>query len=617
MIINALAQAVEHLNVPLDGYQDQTTPWGLTLSPTGTLVSLIPLEVTGTDGKSHPLRQPVPKVTRASQVAPQVGCDTGIYSLGMGKPLDPSAGPYDPSAAKPRDAACHQAWRSMINDWSASTTPPDPAALVLCAWLDAGKPGLAGALPTDEKDLRSLATGNIAIYVQGQSEPVHLRSSAAVFWQGHVASAKSHHTGLCAACGRERQLVDTFPTGVPRRLVPGAGQATVALTSSNFATSSRELRVTGLASAHICTTCALNSVAALTALASDRRHTWSGDDARTIWWLKSGAAPSIFEFLDTPPPAEDAHRIFDQLRAGIPLPEAGDLDDHYYALSFSGRGPRLIIRTWVDSTLGEVERTLADYFDDSAVACIGQPDRQWQPLWKVAKATGTRRMKGGRAEEEAPHGAHDALVRAALTGSSPPPSLLAAATSRSRAEIGLAQDSYFDWRDREHARACLIRLILNRSSHLKGSSPVPGAHLDLTNSDPAYLCGRLFAEYEGLQRSALGNDVNATITDRMYGKAMMSPLMVYPSLDRLAKAHLRKLRTGHHEAAATAIDRKITSLVAAIGPIPASLDVTGQARWMLGYYQQRAANIADSTAAKSARTLAATPDAAPAAATVQ
>ena len=209
---------------------------------------------------------------------------------------------------------------------------------------------------------------------------------------------------------------------------------------------------------------------------------------------------------------------------------------------------------------------------------------------------------------DAPPHTRAGLLQAALTGIAPPAALLSAATRRSRAEIGLARSDdpkdRHDWSHREHARACLIRLTLTRSPHLNGDFTVPGPDLDADNPDSSYLCGRLFAEYESLQYQAHAGSVNATITDRTYGKAMTSPLLVYPALDRLSKAHLRKLRTSGKEAAAYAIHARITDLIVGIGDLPAALDVAKQARWMLGYYQQRAANLHAAKAHKTSSTAA-------------
>lgn len=116
---------------------------------------------------------------------------------------------------------------------------------------------------------------------------------------------------------------------------------------------------------------------------------------------------------------------------------------------------------------------------------------------------------------------------------------------------------------------------------------MPHSELDPENTDAAYLFGRLFAEYEGLQRSAMGTEVN----DRMYGKAMTNPALVFPALDRLAKTHLRKLRTEGRDGPAKAIDSRIVAIAAAAGNPPATLATVAQGRWLLGYYQQRAHNI--------------------------
>ncbi len=593
MIIRALADAAACLGVPPPGYQVAATPWALTLSAAGRVVSLVPLQITNAKGKSSPLRQQVPKVSRTVNVAPQLACDTGVYCLGLAKP--PAKGPYTSAAPSSRDTDCHTAWSDMVRAW-ATQSGGDPVAAAIVSWLGAGKPGLAEVLPSDSRDLASLASGNLAIYLEGDPIPAHLRPSALRFWAAHVVGAKTGQTGMCSSCGSIGPLVDTFPSPVPVRYAPGDGQTSgVALTSANFATASRRLQVTQLRNAPTCVSCAQGSVAALVELAAREDHRWTGEDSWTIWWLRSGATPSVLAWLDEPPEPADVAQMFDQLRAGNSVSSLGDLDDHYYALTYSARGPRIVIRAWVSGTLRATAEAIGAFLADSAVEQLYRPGRPWVPIWAMTKAAGERRARGGVIEHKAPLRAHEFLVRAALTQGYPPGSLLAGAVRRSRAEASLAGSSNLSERrehaHREHARACLVRLILTRSPHLNGGTLVPGPQLDVRSTDPAYLCGRLFAEYESAQRAAMGSDVNATITDRTYGKAMTNPVAVYPSIDRLSKAHLRKLRTSGKAATAAAIERRIGELVAVIPEIPAALDVPGQARWMLGYYQQRTANI--------------------------
>lgn len=602
MIIKALADAAAGMSVPPAGYQNKATPWALTLSATGAWVSLAPLTTRDGKGKSVPIRQPVPKVTRTVNVAPQLACDTGIYTLGLAKPVKGTATDsgtplhrYDPWTPTVRDRECHEAWVAMIRRWHEDTS--DEAAAAILAWITSGKEGLNGAVPTDPKAASDLATANIVIFIDGDPTPAHLRDSAVAFWQSHVSDAKTKRTGICTACGRPGPLVETFPTPLPVQLSPGSDQTTgVALTSGNFATASRDLLVTGLRNAAICLECASGSVAGLTALASDEHHRWRGDDAWTVWWLRSGSTPTIMDWLNAPPASATMSRVFDQVRAGRRAPEVGDPQDHYFALTYSGRASRIVIRSWVTGPLAEVAEAIDRYFADSAVTRPGKPERLWEPLWALAAATGkVIRHTGKASETKVPHGAHTALTRTALTGGPAPMNLLALALARSRAEIHGARsdkpDERGEYASREHARACLVRLILTRNPHLIGASVMPTADLDLTNPHPSYLCGRLFAEYESLQRAALGSELNASITDRTYSKAMTNPMLVFPSLDRLAKAHLRKLRNSNKEAAAAAIDKRITEIAARIGTLPVSLDVAEQGLWMLGYYQQRAANI--------------------------
>ena len=66
-------------------------------------------------------------------------------------------------------------------------------------------------------------------------------------------------------------------------------------------------------------------------------------------------------------------------------------------------------------------------------------------------------------------------------------------------------------------------------------------HLDSSNDDPAYLCGRLFALLEAVQRAAIPG-TNTTITDRFFGTASSAPASVFGRLLRGAQAHLNKLR---------------------------------------------------------------------------
>lgn len=131
--------------------------------------------------------------------------------------------------------------------------------------------------------------------------------------------------------------------------------------------------------------------------------------------------------------------------------------------------------------------------------------------------------------------------------------------------------------------------------------------LNPDETDPAYICGRLMALYEGLQYQAHRDDdgkanINVTVTDRYYGLASTFPSLTFPKLEHLSKAHLKKLRRTRPGTGVN-IGRDITQLVARLQEspdrnFPKSLSLEAQGRFIIGYHHQKAI---DQQAAASAR----------------
>ena len=110
---------------------------------------------------------------------------------------------------------------------------------------------------------------------------------------------------------------------------------------------------------------------------------------------------------------------------------------------------------------------------------------------------------------------------------------------------------------------------------------------DTLPADPAFLCGMLLAQFEKLQRAALG-DVNASVTDRFYGAASCTPALVFPRLFKSAQAHLSKL-DAQRPGQAVNLRRELAAMAAAIGTtFPQTLSLRDQGRFALGFYNQLA-----------------------------
>ena len=120
--------------------------------------------------------------------------------------------------------------------------------------------------------------------------------------------------------------------------------------------------------------------------------------------------------------------------------------------------------------------------------------------------------------------------------------------------------------------------------------------LDLSNRDPAYLCGRLLAVLEQIQKQAIPG-ISATIIDRYFGTASSAPATVFGHLMRGAQAHLAKLRKTK-EGAFYGLQQRLEEILNFLGEFPGTLTLKEQALFSLGYYHQRAFDRAAAREAK-------------------
>ena len=237
-----------------------------------------------------------------------------------------------------------------------------------------------------------------------------------------------------------------------------------------------------------------------------------------------------------------------------------------YALALSSNKSRLIVRNWLTVSLAEARENLLRYFERQQMA--GR-DGSEAPIKLMALAGATVRDLKDLFPQVVP-----ALLNNAFTGAPLPDWLLQQAIARARAE----RDNVMT-----RPRAALIKMVLLSQSYSK-EEIMPTLNPD--HSHPAYQCGRLLAVLDEVQRNAISP--RATLVDRYYGAASVTPAVVFGALVRNAQNHLSKFRRDKtHRGRFVYYDRMITDIMSRIESFPLILPLRDQGLFALGFYQQK------------------------------
>lgn len=259
------------------------------------------------------------------------------------------------------------------------------------------------------------------------------------------------------------------------------------------------------------------------------------------------------------------HELLNSVREGKRPDLAGA---QYYALTVSGTGGRVMVRSFDEGRFEDLVRRINSWFDDLAIVRRDGRGPAPYPGFFAVLAAAVRDIK------DVPSPYVVALWHSALTGQPIPRAFVGLAVTRARLDIVHDQLP-------NHARMGLIKAFLVR----KGDTALQ-IYLNEEHPSPAYHAGRLMAVLARLQHAALG-DVGAGVVQRYYASASSTPALVLGRLTRLSQYHLSKLEGG----LANYFEKKISAIWARIRDgVPATLSLEEQSLFAMGYYQQMAAD---------------------------
>jgi CRISPR-associated protein Csd1 len=561
MLLEKLSEYAERFDLPPTMYQKTPIRWLIDLDRDGNLLGFVAIE--GKGGKNDRGKEFLaPHIGRSSGVKAKLLADNGEYVLGI---------PREKSKPE-RVEECHRQFVNLVKSCADATQEPT----VKAAYQFLERLQASSLSPPEDFD-----PGHVLTFRIEGTMPIDL-PSVRHFWASAATDAtndageSADDRMECLICGRLRQPLKRLPFKIKR--IPGGQTSGMALISANVpAFESYGLEASLIAPT--CHACAERFSNAVNELIADERTHLTVPHLVYLFWTKEERGFSVASLLSNPEPDE----VRSLIQAAFSGQETATEIDvmPFYATALSASGARVVIRDWIDTTVAEVKRHLARHFVLQQL--VDRDGQEGRPLGLYAIAASTVRD----ANKELPPNVPKTLLHMALKGGPLPPWLLFQAIKRNRAEQGVTRN-----------RAALIKMVLLSQSptpHQENSM----TELDPTNQNPAYLCGRLLAVLEAVQRAAIPG-ANTTITDRFFGSASSAPASVFGSLLRGAKAHLGKLRRerpGTHEA----LERKLEEIQAGLSTFPKTLTLEEQGFFCLGYYHQRAADRAGARAYRQAQ----------------
>lgn len=301
---------------------------------------------------------------------------------------------------------------------------------------------------------------------------------------------------------------------------------------------------------------------------SSSRNKFRIGDRTFLFWASSNSDASIKaeesffsffgfnqeEFDDPNRGIEQVRKVFESIYTGN---LKSSLDDRFYILGLAPNSGRIAVIYWAEIPLKEFAERINRHFEDMKITGANKPYMALRSILSAVTLSGK--------SSDAPPNLPDAVVKSIFQGTSYPYSLYTACIRRIRA------DNNIDAR-----RASIIKAYLNRiNTNYKKIEPM----LDTENTNPGYLCGRLFAVLDRIQEKANNQH---TIRDRYLNAASATPAVVFATALKLSSHHSRKSPN-------VALEKLKEEIIGKIGAdgVPTSFGAQDQGRFFVGFYHQR------------------------------
>jgi CRISPR-associated protein Csd1 len=567
MILQALIAYAERENLGDADFEPAGVRWLIPLDKDGTLAGSPILLSENPDGKKPRPKQMLRPFTSPNEL------NQGTKSHFLCDTLERGTLMLDPKTVEKAEArrVQHDYFKSLLKEAAAACPNDSPLLQVLLSFLENGE--AIAELHRRLTSLKAKPSDNAAFAVDG----FNLLDSESLknFWRNRrrhlTAAAGARERRVCIATG---ELAETLNTTEKIKGVPGGlatGTNLISFDKDSFCSFGlgQAQNAALSAPAELKIRSALNSL-----IEKSRAQKLVFNDTVCLHWTRKPIQDDPIDLLASP----DGNAVAELLKSFHSGHSPVEVDaNNYYAMSLSGNGARIIVRDWLESTVPEIKRHVAEWFQDlSIIAPEGIGVRREFKFY--ALLFGMVRTELAELPPQIP----TQLFHGALGGRSIalPQSVLAAALRRQQ----LDQDNKLNPARLALIKICLVRPQSPSSPHHQTKTHTMTESLNRESNDSAYLCGRLFAVFDRLQYLAQGQ-VNAGVTERYYASASVTPALVMGRLFRNAQFHLAKAGGG----AAENVRKDFEEIACALGSeFKPTLTLEEQGRFALGYYHQKA-----------------------------
>jgi len=551
MLLQQLREYSKRLDLPPVEYDKTPIRWLINLDREGNLLGFI----TTTSGRKNDRGKEflAPHALVAAGIKAKLLVGNGEYVLGIAR---------DP-AKQGRVNECHQAFKDLAKNCAAALNISQVDAVVNFLESLNSKPL---TLPSDFDP-----SMNLSFQVEGIL-PVDLPEVQAYWAQVQSGEDSAVLPGQCLVCSTKCNPTDRHPVKI--KGIPGGQPSGMSIVSAN----ARAFESYGLHASHIAPVC--RNCAELYAKAANALR--EKEDSRLVvgplvylFWTRQETGFNIATLFSQPQPEQVKELLLSAAKGKL----YSALDSEaFYATALSASGGRVVVRDWLETTVGEVKEHLGRWFKLQRIVDWDGSEGSPYGLYPLAASL----VRDPR--QDLPPNVPKTMLKVALQGGPLPAWLLFQAIKRNRAEQQLTRP-----------RAALIKMVLlSQQQNFEEDAMV---RLDEENSHPAYLCGRLLAVLEQVQYQAVSP--KATLIDRFFGTASTAPASVFSRLVKGAQAHLGKLRKEKF-GAYTALQSRLESIMGNLSSFPKVLSLEEQGWFSLGYYHQRAWDRAQAKARKAA-----------------